>query len=122
MTSSSPLPPSRGHKKYSALLTPLIAIVGGGLAYAIVKNAYPPKTALACAAVYAGLGVIHAVSFFIGTRSVQQILVGIYIRMLFALGLTLALAVFFKPAFEPFLLNAVIAIILMQILHIIFSL
>ncbi|MEN3040051.1 MAG: hypothetical protein ABDH66_00730 [Bacteroidia bacterium] len=101
----------------------LIALLGGGIAYAVVARAYSPNTAIACGAIYVGFGLLSAFSHtLIGTRSVHQILTGIYVRMLLALGITVALAAFFKPAFEPFLLNAVIAIILMQALYIIFSL
>lgn len=96
--------------------------MGGGLAY-LTLTGYSRDTALAGSLIWVGLGIINLVAFRLIQRGeVRLILYATMIKLLLALILIGAVALALQPALRPTLLNAVLAILVMQGLHMVLSL
>lgn len=84
---------------------------------------YDSSTVLAGVLIWGGLGLVNALAFWFSRRgAIQFILYGSLMKVVLGLILIVGIALALQPALRPTLLNAVLAILVMQGLHIALSL
>ncbi|MCX8112806.1 MAG: hypothetical protein N3E49_06395 [Bacteroidia bacterium] len=111
-------------KRYlKPLLLLLIAIVFGGVSYELVRNKSTPDTALACGIIWVALGIAGAISLWmVQTGSIRKVIYATFLKVGLSFLLIAGIALWLRPTFEPFLLCAVLAVVGIQVAHVLFSL
>lgn len=110
-------------RRYAPFTLLVGASAAGGIAYAVALRKSTPPTALACALVWIGMGALSALAFRVGQKSsFRRVLYASLIKVWGTLILVGAVAFLLKPSFEPFLLCSILAVLLLQGAHVLFSL